>query len=69
MTKPRLTKEIMLTKTFGRLKVIDETEVKDLYVCECECGEVAEIYKANLASGRTKSCGCLARELQRERGK
>ncbi len=35
--------------------------------CLCDCGEYRSIFAGNLRSGRTKSCGCLNRELTRER--
>lgn len=34
-----------------------------IYVCQCQCGEVLEVFTRRLRSGNTKSCGCLNREL------
>lgn len=32
-------------------------------LCECACGVIRWVYKAALTSGRSKSCGCLKREV------
>jgi hypothetical protein len=58
---------------FGRLSVIerDGTEVDKagkrsaLWRCLCECGATAFVPTRRLASGNTKSCGCLASEAIR----
>ena len=52
--------------TYGRLTVIafDHKRKGHIYykcACECGCVTVAEAY--SLRKGRTKSCGCLRREL------
>lgn len=53
---------------FGRLTVLVAKRPKAL--CECECGVTKEYFVTNLYNGRTRSCGCLQRELvaQRARG-
>lgn len=59
----------MIGKRFGRLVVLrldEEATLKDKnhaksYVCQCDCGNVKTIRKANLKSG-TSSCGCIVRE-------
>lgn len=51
-------------KKFGRLTVVHvNSEHKGYWICECLCGEVKSINGKSLRSGRTKSCGCLSREL------
>jgi hypothetical protein len=50
---------------FGRLTVI-ETFRPDKYtkcVCKCECGNIKTINATDLVRGRTKSCGCLQKEI------
>lgn len=54
----------------GRLTVIEDLGVKDFggyrkrqLRCMCECGETTVITSAALVSGKTKSCGCLQKEL------
>ena len=36
--------------------------------CPCDCGNVVIVRGANLRSGATRSCGCLAREMPRQGG-
>ena len=58
-------------KRFGRLLILSKlengikTSRKNLqkYVCQCDCGVVKNLVKHPLISGRTQSCGCLAKEL------
>jgi len=55
---------------FGRLTVISDFHVKgrDKYAtCRCSCGTERVIAKGNLISGRNNSCGCLRKELSKER--
>lgn len=62
---------------FGRLTVIQKAEgVKTKsgraltnWICLCECGNEVTVLGENLKKGRTRSCGCLAKEHQREHGK
>ncbi len=35
--------------------------------CRCECGTKKSVHLSNLARGKTKSCGCLARKLTSKR--
>lgn len=65
--------------TFGRLTVIERAEDKitksgqrhAMWFCECGCENHTRIvvYGTNLKSGKTKSCGCLSRELAIKRNK
>jgi len=52
--------------TYGRLKVLGYSpSVKhqlSRWVVLCECGKKFTIYGLSLASGKTKSCGCLQKE-------
>ena len=53
-------------QTYGLLTVIGETGKRrcgqKVWECVCECGTHCEVLSHNLASGNTKSCGCLRRE-------
>ena len=66
-------KKLDLTnQKFTRLTVIKKNEEKDkfgkyLWVCLCDCGTLKKLPTGSLASGRTKSCGCLNRERTKER--
>ena len=52
---------------FGRLTVISRAENgktgQPRWNCKCDCGGETTVWKGNLLSGRTKSCGCLNKEL------
>lgn len=56
----------LIGKKFGRLIVMQRIE-KTKYLCKCECGNIKEIYKNNFISGRTKSCGCLSKEIHKNK--
>ena len=52
---------------FGRLTVLRELETRARngdrrFLCRCDCGGEAEVDSRHLRDGRTRSCGCLARE-------
>lgn len=66
-------------KVYGRLTVLSSqplTEGKQaltqgkqgsFWLCRCDCGMEKEFLASNLNGGKTKSCGCLRRELTRQR--
>ena len=63
LRKEKLKKDI-LSKRFGKLLVIEETEKRDvtggiIYKCLCDCGMIKEVPRRYLVNGNTKSCGCL----------
>lgn len=51
---------------FNRLTVLKlDTERKSkqqYWICQCSCGTIKSIQRANLVSGLTQSCGCLRKE-------
>ena len=61
---------------YGRLTVICRTMdhiqpsgTKALtWLCRCECGNNAVVRGDKLRRGKTKSCGCLTKELNKTRG-
>ena len=67
--------EDMLHKKYGRLMVVDRAsdyisprgQHVTKWLCKCDCGKYTEVVWNSLASGRTKSCGCLQKELLSER--
>lgn len=76
LTTPTRTSSVIdLTgQTFGRWKVIglskNKTESKAAYwKCVCQCGTVRDVKSDSLRGGRSKSCGCLAREQARKLAK
>ncbi len=57
---------------FGRLVVLGLADVPDrkgfiFWRVRCDCGTEKTVMQNNLVSGRTKSCGCLSREMRSER--
>lgn len=61
----------MTGRRFGRLVVIAEADKrpdrKRRWICGCDCGGSTITTTHRLASGGTKSCGCLTREAARAR--
>lgn len=62
----------LIGKTFGRLTVTGEAKGiagKSRWVCVCTCGVVKEVNGTHLTrrDKPTLSCGCMARELAKER--
>ena len=50
---------------FGRLVAIDiirKENGKVYWKCQCDCGNTTTVIASCLVSGKTKSCGCLAKE-------
>ena len=50
----------------GRLTVIKQmpnnANNKVMWLCKCDCGNETTVIGSRLATGKTKSCGCLTRE-------
>ena len=53
--------------TFGRLTFIRKSEYARRSVYQCSCGKEFTAFTFNVKSGKTSSCGCLARELTASR--
>jgi hypothetical protein len=56
----------MIGTRFTRLTVIKELDrlhKQRRYLCRCDCGSEIAAYRPNLLQGRSRSCGCLKREL------
>jgi hypothetical protein len=56
---------------YGMLTLVTMLDQKNsngsyLYITQCDCGESKAIYYNQLASGRSKSCGCLQRRQGKE---
>lgn len=56
-------------KVFGRLTVIKECgysrqkRPRILWECKCSCGNTVKVTGENLRENKTRSCGCLAKEI------
>ena len=56
---------------FGDLVVVgySHSDSKNSYwLCECICGNEKVIQRCSLVGGKTKSCGCLVTQVNRESG-
>lgn len=56
---------------FGRLVCIKpvgryEKNRSIIWQCKCDCGNVVEVVRGSLVSGKTRSCGCLQKEKATE---
>lgn len=67
-------KAVQIGDVFERLTVVARESPKarsrgqQYFVrCKCECGEFTVVDEAKLRIGSTRSCGCLARDLTKER--
>jgi len=52
----------LVGKKFGRLTVTHHFD-KYYWSCLCSCGNTGNVLDSNLRTGKTKSCGCLNKEL------
>lgn len=59
-------------KPFGRLKALRLSKQTEkghaVWLCECDCGAIKEVLAQRLVTGKTKSCGCLHKELKEKHG-
>lgn len=56
----------MLGLTFGRLTIVSYAGIRArraYWNCRCECSAVVAVSSNALRMGRTRSCGCLRREV------
>ena len=58
-------------KRFGRLMVISDigraNDRHILWLCRCDCGNTVNVSSRDLRTGHTKSCGCLQKDIIREK--
>lgn len=61
----------MVGEVYGRLTVVRKNGKNKggniLWLCLCDCGDYSTIVGYSLRRGLTKSCGCLAKEVARNR--
>ena len=57
----------LTNKKFGRLIVLYQTNKRKngsiIWKCKCSCGNFCEVSSDCLINGKTKSCGCLRKEI------
>jgi hypothetical protein len=56
-------------RKFSRLTVLSlnverSTKKRKFWNCVCECGNIKSIESENLKTGKTRSCGCLQKEMK-----
>ena len=65
---PSPTRIDLTGQVFGKLKVLADTNErrsgKMVWLCQCECGNQVFVSSDSLRSGRTRSCGCIVRQLK-----
>lgn len=68
----------MAGRRFGRLTVLRQATVEErppvlrsgaYWICRCDCGREVTVRGYALRAGKTRSCGCLQRELRIEMNK
>lgn len=60
---------LMPGQQFGRLTILSADVLHGpgkSYVCKCSCGTVKSVLQRTLRPGRSKSCGCLQRDVAAE---
>jgi len=61
--------EDLTGEKFNYLEVLSKAEKRNgrtFWKCLCQCGNIKDIAAPHLKSGRTKSCGCMKKELLRD---
>lgn len=69
---PRYNFDDLTGKVFGLLTVIKEGRHEryfTMWECKCECGNIKEVARCNLISGRQISCGCFNKSISSSRAK
>lgn len=70
-------KQNLTGRTYHRLTVVGFAEKRPrsgrarwryFWLCRCDCGTLATVEETQITRGNTKSCGCLAKETQTQKG-
>lgn len=50
---------------FGRLVVVEFTRIngRACWLCRCDCGQSKIVQQCHIFSGKSKSCGCIRKEM------
>lgn len=54
---------------FGRWTALSRISGQRKWLCRCECGTIRAVSTSHLRQGKSKSCGCLDKELASARAK
>jgi hypothetical protein len=60
-------KNDLANKAFGRWTVVEKASKSNYWKCECSCGIIKDVFRGNLTSGASSSCGCYDREVSSKR--
>lgn len=64
--------KVQVGEQYGRLYVLGFDHINKrhnaMFLCKCECGCTTVVKGSSLVSGKTKSCGCLKREMNAQLG-
>lgn len=55
---------------FGRLTVVELSDFRNhasYWLCRCECGNTTTVFGGSLNYGSVKSCGCIRKEVMKEK--
>lgn len=58
--------ENLIGTKFGRWKILGFAKPRKhrkIVICECDCGIIKEVFIQNLILNKSKSCGCLSRDI------
>jgi hypothetical protein len=58
--------KLTIIRECSGIKYTDKTREHRQYECQCECGNICVVQLRNLKINKTISCGCYARERQKE---
>lgn len=61
------TNKIKQGHVFGGWTVIGQSNRPGYVLCKCTCGTIREVLIKNLMDGKSRSCGCMARNKIRQR--
>lgn len=53
----RRNEKSLIGKRFGKLLVLSNSNRKSYVTCVCDCGEIKDIFRGALTSGKSSSCG------------
>ena len=76
LTRDQLTWDELMVKSidrtghvFGRWTALSRVSGQRKWLCRCECGTVKTVATSHLRQGKSRSCGCLEKELTSARAK
>lgn len=53
-------------QTINSWKILErDSNVRANWICQCICGKIKSVNTGNLSSGKSRSCGCVGKEITR----